>query len=135
MIVGSLCVGYHDGVPYMLNYKFLGKGEEKFLLLEILCEKQKTWWTVNEGNTALIKILGASTQSMTFTEVKTEAVKNKIKLTLATDKDFDAHALGITDILFRTSYGKPESIKIHLDEQSQIHLHKQYMYMMPAANL
>lgn len=135
MIVGTPCIGYYDGVPVMLNYKYLGNGGDHYVLIEGVCEKQKTWWSVKEGNTALIKLLGGGVQSMTFTEVKTEALKNKISFVLAIIEDFKPQELGISDILFRTSYGVPESIKIHLDEANQILLHKQYLYIMIAANL
>jgi hypothetical protein len=135
IIRGTPCVGHYDGVPVIIKYRYFGQDGGHCVMLECVCEKQKTWWTVNEGNKALVKLLGGSSQSMTFTTVKSEAIKDRISFVLAINEGFDKLALGITDILFRVSYGKPESIKIHLDEQNQMHLHKQYLYIMTAAGL
>lgn len=135
MITGMQCVGYHGDVKFLLNYKYLGQGEKKYILLEIVCEKQRPWWCVENGNTALVKLHGGSCQSMTIFDVKAEMIIDMISFRLALDKDFNEQALGITEILFRTSHGSPDVIKICLDEENQIRLHKQYLYILAAAHL
>lgn len=135
MIKGMPCVGYHGNVEFLLNYKYLGKEDAKYILLEIVCEKQRPWWCVEGGNMALVKLLGGSCQSMTIINVNAEMTIDKISFALAIDKDFKEQALGITEVLFRTSHGSPEQIKILIDEENQIRLHKQYLYILAAAHL
>ena len=135
MIKGMPCVGYHGNVEFLLNYKYLGKEDAKYILLEIVCEKQRPWWCVEGGNMALVKLLGGSSQSMTITNVNAEMTIDKISFALARDKDFKEQALGITEVIFRTSHGSPELIKILIDEENQKRLHKQYLYILAAAHL
>lgn len=135
MIEGMPCVGYHGDVKFLLNYKYLGKGDTKYILLEIECEKQRPWWCVENGGTALVKLIGGSCQSMTITGVKAEMTIDRISFALAIGKDFNEQALGVTEVLFRTSHGSPESIKIQIDEENSVRLQKQYLYILAAAHL
>ena len=134
-IIGTPCMIYHEGQPFMLNYKYLGKEDTKYMLLEIVCGNQKTWWTVNDGGTGIVKILGGGFQNMTITGFDFDMNKNIMKLSLVIYEDFQKQALGITDVLFRTSSGEPSAFKIHLDEKCQEHLHKSYLEIMAMAGL
>ena len=134
-ITGTPCMIYHDGQPFMMNYKYLATGEDKVMILEVVCGCQQTWWTVNEGATGLVKILGGGLQSMTVTGFDFDMAKNIMTVTFTIYEDLQKQTLGITELLFRTSSGEPSAIKIPLDERSQEHLHKSYLEIMARAGL
>ena len=73
-----------------------------------------------------------------MTATDSEFIRNNsssIKVCFAIAEEFNEQALGITDIMFRTSFGNPANIKIHLDEKCQEHLHKSYLEIMARAGL
>ena len=113
-ITGLPCIQNQDYQQYMINYKYLAKEGTKYMLLELVCLRQDSAWIVSGGSSALIKLLGGGLQSMT-----------------ATDSEFGSD----TDIMFRTSFGSPANIKIHLDEKCQEHLQKSYLEIMARAGL
>jgi hypothetical protein len=72
---------------------------------------------------------------MTATDSEFGSDKSIIKVAFAIAEDFDKQALGITDIICRTSFGSPANIKIHLDEKCQEHLQRSYLEIMARAGL
>ena len=134
-IVGMPCIQNQGFQQYMINYKYLAKGDTRYILLEIVCLGQETVWNVTDGSTALIKLLGGGMQSMTATASEFGNSTSTIKVSFTIWEDFNKQSLGITDIMFRTSFGSPENIKIHLDEKCQEHLQKSYLEIMARAGL
>lgn len=134
-ITGMPCIQNQDYQQYLINYKYLAKEGTKYMLLELVCLRQDSAWIVSGGSSALIKLLGGGLQSMTATDSEFGSDKSTIKVAFALAEDFDKQGLGITDIMFRTSFGSPANIKIHLDEKCQEHLHKSYLEIMARAGL
>ena len=134
-ITGTPCIQNQDYQQYMINYKYLAKEGTEYMLLELVCLRQDSAWMVSGGSSALIKLLGGGLQSMTATDSEFGPDKTTIKVTFAVAEDFDKQGLGITDIMFRTSFGSPANIKIHLDEKCQEHLQKSYLEIMARAGL
>ena len=135
-ITGMPCIQNQGDQQYMINYKFLSRDNTKYMILELVCLRQDSVWSVIGGSSALIKLLGGGMQSMTATD--SEFIRNNsssIKVCFAIAEEFNKQALGITDIMFRTSFGSPANIKIHLDEKCQEHLQKSYLEIMARAGL
>lgn len=135
MIVGTSCIQNQDFQQYMINYKYLAKEGTKYMILELVCLGQDSAWSVTDGSSALVKILGGGMQSMTATACEFGNSTSTVKVKFAIAEDFDKQSLGITDIMFRTSFGSPANIKIHLDEKCQEHLQKSYLEIMARAGL
>lgn len=134
-ITGTPCIQNQGFQQYMINYKYLSKEDTKYVLLELVCLGQDSAWSVSGGSSALIKILGGGVQSMTATASEFGNSTSTVKVAFAIAEDFEKQQLGITDIMFRTSFGSPENIKIHLDEKCQEHLQKSYLEIMVRAGL
>ena len=125
IITCSPYVQEQDGEEYMIYYKYMEKGDIKAIVLEIICGKQKGWWTVPAEAKAIVKFMQGGFHSIPVLTSKIEDVSNKImSVSILISPEQDKHIAGISDIMFRTSSSVTPNIKIKIGDDCRFHLQR-----------
>lgn len=119
-IVTTPCMHLAENyAAYLLNYTYVSDKGREVITLNIYCTNAGVWYLL-DGTTARAKMADGTYSGLTLYKFENDDGVNVCQFYITTGRE--NHLAGITDIVFDTSFGEPETVIIHLDERCTKHL-------------